>query len=574
MPFHAKSQTLGDLFTGSSRYETPIFQRPYSWHKAQLTRLLESLFYHFERQQEGDESGAEFFLGTIVLLGPKTSGKRRFLRLHPSEGPFDIVDGQQRLATLTILLAVIRDLARSRDQADLARRLDQTIVLDQGRQDALRYRLAIGAGDNGFFVRNIQAEDATRSEINAEHLSGAEANIIFARDMISERVEEVAPEQLAELAAFIREHSYVVSITSPDIDNAYRIFSVVNQLGRALTTQDILKAELIEALPEARRERYAERWGESLAIVGGGESYETFLSVFRSAYGNGRRPIIAEIREVISQYGETETFLDRVLLPSADVYAAMVGRDVGSVVLPPAIKHCLHYLNWITHSDWKPVVSRWLLGDRGDPAARQRFVSEIERFTFGHALLGVGRNARASQYGAILSAIRASDAVPSRELALSAQEQRQILFQVATGGKKKGGKLCRQILLRMEGHLAGAPSSTGPDDLTLEHILPETLSRKSEWRNRFDDRLHQHYWRSIGNMMLVSRDVNLKGRNASFESKLKLYRGDEATRSLAINADVLSVAEWTPQAIEAREERLLDIARAMWSLQGKVDRKP
>ena len=572
MPFHAKSQVLAELFSGATRFDTPIFQRPYSWGKPQLTRLLESLFYHFERQQEGDESGAEFFLGTIVLLGPKHVGMRRFLPFQ-SGGSFDIVDGQQRLVSLTILLAVMRDLARARGQFELARRIDQLIVLDASQPAAERFRLTIGSGDNPFFVRHIQAEDGTLSDINSEDLSGAEASIIFARDMIAERIEEAPAEQLAALVDFVCGHSYVVSITSPDIDNAYRIFSVVNQLGRALTTQDILKAELIEALPKDQRESYARRWSDSLAVVGGGESYEVFLSVFRSAYGNGRRPIIAEVREVVAQYGDAARFIESVLLPAAEVYAAMVGRDVGSVGLPAGIRHRLHYLNWVSHSDWKPAVLRWLTAVQPVSAAREATVAAIERFTFGHMLLGAGRGTRASQYNAMLAAIREAGEVPSARLSLSAQEQKQILFQIASGGKKKGGKLCRQLLMRMQGHLAGAPSDIGPDDLTLEHILPETMSRKSEWRNGFDDRQHQHYWRSIGNMMLIGRKANHEGRNAPFTKKLELYRQDRLASSLAINAEVLQASDWTPKMIQAREDRMLDIARSMWGLEGSVDRK-
>ncbi len=572
MPFHAKSQSLAELFAGASRFETPIFQRPYSWSRPQLTRLLENLFYHFERQQEGDQSGAEFFLGTIVLLGPKHTGMRRFLPFQ-SAGVFDIVDGQQRLVTLTILIAVLRDLARARGQFDLARRLDLLIVLEPGMPEADRFRVTIGSVNNPFFVRHIQAENGTLSGIRAEDLTGAEANLILARDMISERVEEATPEQLAALADFVRNHTYVVSITSPDIDNAYRIFSVVNQLGRALTTQDILKAELIEALPKDLREPYSKRWTRSLAVVGGGESYETFLSVFRTAYGNGRRPIIAEMREVIAQHGDAAKFLDNLLLPAAEVYAAMVGREVGSVTLPTGIRNRLHYLSWISHSDWKPVVLRWLTAFEPGGAAREDFMAALERFTFGHMLLGAGRTTRASQYGAILAAIRDNVEVPAERLDLSAQEQKQILFQVASGGKKKGGKICRQILMRIEGHLAGAPSDVGPDDMTLEHILPETLSRKSAWRNVFDDRLHQHYWRSIGNMMLIDRDSNHLSANAPFEEKLAIYSKDRKASGLAINADVLKATEWTPRLIQAREERLLELARDMWSLEGGVDRK-
>jgi hypothetical protein len=73
--------------------------------------------------------------------------------------------------------------------------------------------------------------------------------------------------------------------------------------------------------------------------------------------------------------------------------------------------------------------------------------------------------------------------------------------------------------------------------------------------------------------MLVGRNANHKVRNDPFERKLEVYRQDATARELAINADVLEAREWTPEAIQAREDRLLDIARAMWSLEGKVDRK-
>ena len=493
-----------------------------------------------------------------------------------STGLFDIVDGQQRLVTLTIMFAAMRDLARRDRQAKLAARLHELIIQanSAAAAEGARYQLAIASTDNEFLAANCQRLDGSMNPSQLEDLVGAQNNIIGNREQILARLEELPIEARKGLANFLIDHCYLVVITSPDIDSAYRVFTIVNQLGLALTAQDILKAALLESLPKDQREIYAERWRECLHRIGGGEAFESFLSGFRSAFGRGRQPVIAEIREIIDQQGSTQAFLDNLFLPAADVYAAMIGRDMETLVLPARARQLLGYLGWLGHSDWKPPVLLWLIRNRTNEAAMVDFLVAIERLAFGQLLLGTGGQLRQTRYNRVLAAIRNENAIPHRLLELTAEDQRNILFNLASGGKKKGGKVSRLVLLRMNEHIAGKALNLTPDAVTLEHILPENVPRTSPWRETFSGAQREHYWRSIGNMMALGLDANRVVRNAPFPRKLEVYRNDANRAELPINDDVLAATDWNPDAVQAREDRLLAIAVEMWQLTGRIDRKP
>ena len=94
-PIEAHERTIGQIFSDSYGFEIPPYQRPYAWEEDQTRELLEDLI---DAMDNKDVSGGIYFLGSIVLIK------------SPNDSQSKIVDGQQRLTTLTILLSVLRDL--------------------------------------------------------------------------------------------------------------------------------------------------------------------------------------------------------------------------------------------------------------------------------------------------------------------------------------------------------------------------------------------------------------------------------------------------------------------------------
>jgi hypothetical protein len=110
LSFETKTMTVGELFSGSNVFRMPIFQRPYSWDEETALELYDDIYQAVER-------GSGYFLGPIIVA---RSGSNK---------PYDVVDGQQRLVTLSVIFALLRDLASS---SDLQRELQEVVWRPQG----------------------------------------------------------------------------------------------------------------------------------------------------------------------------------------------------------------------------------------------------------------------------------------------------------------------------------------------------------------------------------------------------------------------------------------------------------
>ena len=155
---------------------------------------------------------------------------------------------------------------------------------------------------------------------------------------------------------------------------------------------------MIGALPAAERDGYIARWDEAERACGG--EFEQFFSHFRTAFGNGRAPIINEIRRLVRQASGAKPFLDQEFLPAAAVYAAMQGRPIGVPLLTAPALRSVRNLERLSHTDWVPSALLWACQKRDDPAAMARFFEALDRHAYGQLVLGIGRDKRVARYGA------------------------------------------------------------------------------------------------------------------------------------------------------------------------------
>src|SRR5262249_38615939 len=146
-PIEAHEQNIRQIFSDAYTFEIPPYQRPYAWEQDQTRELLDDLLVAAENQ---DASGGVYFLGSIVLIK------------LPNEPAARVIDGQQRLTTLTILLSILRDLTGN-PELRIERReyVFQKASADKGTQD--RYRLLLRERDRAFFLKYVQNHGATNS---------------------------------------------------------------------------------------------------------------------------------------------------------------------------------------------------------------------------------------------------------------------------------------------------------------------------------------------------------------------------------------------------------------------------
>ena len=148
----ATEQPLDTVFSKSYSFGIPRYQRPYSWRKEQVEDLLDDLMTAFGRDSE-----EPYFLGSVVLIEDENPRSQ-------------VVDGQQRLTTLTMLFCVLRDISTN---SDTIRELDEVVsqVANRTRGTSVEYRLVIRELDREFFQKNVQARGGTTELIKLDQAS-------------------------------------------------------------------------------------------------------------------------------------------------------------------------------------------------------------------------------------------------------------------------------------------------------------------------------------------------------------------------------------------------------------------
>ena len=234
-----EQQTIGEVFSERYAFEVPPYQRPYAWTTEHAGELLEDLL-GFLGDDESVEETSPYFLGSVVLVK----------RERPEA---QIVDGQQRLVTLTILLAVLRALVPEQYRESITHRLYEEA--DPLNSIPARYRLRLKERDNGLFQHLIQSDGGIPRLRSQAHpsLSESQRNICQNALFYVREVEQMPAARRVRLAQFIIQRCMLIIVTTPDLGAAYRIFSVLNNRGLDLTVADLLKAEIIGRLQRTSR---------------------------------------------------------------------------------------------------------------------------------------------------------------------------------------------------------------------------------------------------------------------------------------------------------------------------------
>lgn len=564
--FAARSLRLDQLFADPVRMVSAPFQRSYAWTALEAGRLLDDVLAAMESEIEDGES-SDYFLGTMLFIDTDSAALRR--DGWPLTGPtrtLEIVDGQQRLTTLTILLCVLRDLDAEEGIAPRPK-LAAAIHADDLPRLALRGR------DETFFDQHVRDDGACRMMPENDVLSPAESRILAVREHFLQALLDLDIEQRHQLAAFLLERCSVVLVASVGIDRAYRMFMVLNDSGKPLARNDILKAELLGGLSATDTANVSAAWDVMEARLGA--EFESLFSHIRSMYGRPGRDIIAGVRTIAAECGGSRAFITDVMAPAADILDDLRhARHTGSPH-SPAIERTLGYLAWLPAADWVPSAMLWWLGKGKDPAELAWFLKALERLAFGLRIMGLGSGRRTHRFVGVIAAIRggADLKAPGSPLQLLRDELRNIDYNLKDL-HARSAPLCKLLLLRLNDEMAGAPQNLSAADLTVEHVLPRKHGAASAWRRAFPDAQEREACtEALGNLVLVSKAQNDKAGNLEFARKHAVYFPSGDAKALALNEYVQRQGEWTPAQVHERDADLMRRLHALWGFGGGESRR-
>lgn len=548
---HTVFEVLGDRFL----HEIPGYQRPYAWRTEEAGQLLVDLLEALE--QATDEP---YFLGSIVLIKPT------------GELVGQVLDGQQRLTTLTILGAVLRDLATAAQEKSA---LDSIVYIEPNaflnQQEAIR--LKAHEDDRVFFKESVQRPGATAKARPSERpKTEAQKNMWANAQALRSMVLELTEKTRQSLVTFLINKCVLVVVSTESRAAALRIFKVLNDRGLDLTNADVIKADLLAKFGNEEEMRHqAQRWRNYENELGRQE-FEGLLETLRfiKEESKNRRTLSDAYTERFkdANAADVRRFLDEELAPAKIQYERIIQVDASGFpeAIRPGAEEAFAGLSLVPNKDWVPVALAASL--TLEPGSLLETLEGLEGVAWMMQLSRKYDTQRMNRYVEILKAMNDPEKLRAslRLTPDEAQEGREAL-----GGalyNKFPTRVVRAILERLDRLLSEQPVEWSGQK-TVEHILPQNPG--NGWVS-FADADRVRITDTLGNLILLTSRKNSSASNLSYADKAKVYFGlgqgtPSSKRATYASAQELAhILEWDLAAYDARHARHVDILSKRWRL--------
>jgi uncharacterized protein with ParB-like and HNH nuclease domain/alkylated DNA nucleotide flippase Atl1 len=556
-----RETNLKQLIQGEKQFRVPLWQRQYTWRLAAHRLLWRDILEQYMRVFDGGTAGQSgHFLGSIVLSPVPAAAS--------DPAPYLIVDGQQRLTTLMLLLAAIRDAAAKTDRQALER-YDELYLINKFQQGEAHYRLVPTQADRPSFFACI-----TRTgQAGGQDLIGQTYRFFRSQTELPDLDDE--PLDLARLTAVVVERLTLVDITTGPGDNAHRIFQSLNATGVNLTQADLLRNLIFMLLPTRAATVYEDVWRPMERLIGF-ENLEGLARVDLQRQGTD-----VAVDDVFRRYQERLENLPggEEAIEEAVRDLALRARHYKRIIDPateedPYVRAGLSRLRrWGAQTSYPVLMAAYDLRESGllPVEGLREVVNYIESFLVRRQLAGVPTNALNRLFVQFVAQLPQDETFPQavrQELSrprryLPGDEQLREAIQTRPFYYSGRGPQRRLILERLE-ESYGHPERIDFEhtELTIEHILPQTLSE--EWRvhlvslGQDPDEVYQSLVNTLGNLTLTAFNGTLS--NNPFDRKQQIY-GDS---HLELNRALVRQASWGRDEILARSDELAAQATKIW----------
>jgi hypothetical protein len=553
MEIEAHERSIGQVFGDTYAFEIPQYQRPYAWEEDQTRELLSDLL----NAMDDDASSGVYFLGSIVLIK------------SPSDPLSKVVDGQQRLTTLTILLSVLRDLTTDAESR-LNRRayVYQKANPDSGAEE--RYRLLLRNQDRAFFAKHIQKPDATNELPDPNAFEESQQRLIENARFLRSALATLPESRRNALVAFIIQRCYLVVVAVPTAEAARRIFTVLNARGLDLTATDILKANLLERAGDAREADLASRWEVVEQALGRDKTVELFGHI-RMIYERDKPRMALEAgfpKFVAPFQGDADQFVSNILEPISDASILLGDSIAVQKQFGLETARAVRSLDRIDNKDWMPpALLRLWKRSPGDNAAVGRFLVQLERLAYYLFVIRADVNERMQRFAGVMDEFDPREGKKATA-SIVLTDAEQVDFLGALGGSLYlKTRVCKPVLQRLDEALSSGGASY--DELvSIEHVLPQTVDKDSEWAKLFvDEKTRAEWTHRLANLVFLTRRINSRASNWAFDKKKKEYfSSKDGSSPFVLTQAVLQTETWSLEHLQERQEKLVAKLASVWDL--------
>ncbi len=550
----AENKSLNKIFSADFVLNVPMYQRPYSWKPDNAEALLDDLLSFLESFPAPDKN--QYFLGSIVLV-------------KKQEPNSEILDGQQRLTTLAILIACLR---KTIDDARIKRELTH-FLYEEGNSvvgTETSYRLTLRQRDQDFFQKHIQDINGLNdlNNIKLSKVSDSQENLLENAKLFVQRLGKLNQEELKRLSTFVLTRCMLVVVWTPDIDSAFRIFSVLNTRGLPLSPTDIIKSDCLSGIDEKHQEKYSKKW-EDLEEAMGVDSFAQIFSHIRMIARKTKlkETLIKEINLYVQPQKNPKKFFDETLEPYADLLNSITGNELSGFEKNKVIKRSLKWLNEVDNQDWIPSTLLYFNKKTRSEHDSEKFLTALDQLASLMMIRRVYENDRITRYGKLL------DWIDSDKYFLAPDSPMLVSLEEIESAKKildgniylLNARVKRFLILRLDESLVDMSASYDFERMTIEHVLPQNPEPSSQWCKDFNEDQRSQWTHRIANLVPLSKKKNSSASNLDFPDKKKKYI-EKNKSAFVLAQQVIDESTWTPAILEKRQPELVKRLCALWGL--------
>jgi uncharacterized protein with ParB-like and HNH nuclease domain len=556
----ANEDTIESVLSRNYRYTVPDYQRQYSWGEEQWRALWEDL--------QALEDGQTHFLGSVVVI-ERSEGLNELDRL-------EVVDGQQRLATILTMLSVMRQKYLDEGEESQADAIRDEYLFEQDLDQREYQNLSLSRYDNDSFASIL---DCSFGQVDNENLNEA-------LEFYGSRIHSLTVDETDTLRKKLLSSITLVTIECDEEQSAFRLFETLNERGLELSSVDLMKNHVFSLAAQDDDVDYddiQESW--QTTVDNTVPNLNKPSRFFRHYLMSAPEP---DFTDAVSDYKLYDTFQEIIeevrsspditlesyladIAEQSELYMRIINADINQFGRSgnEAINEKLAQLHHIKSVQARTLLLR-IFREFDNPNKAMEALGVLERFLIRWKVANYATGSQLDRiYSELCSTVFAeNDSVEQMVNYLKEKYPSEEEFKAGIENKRvKLNNRTKYMLKRIdEVHYGGTIGRM--EDYELEHIAPRsayTAQKHSAWVTTLDTTeatFEQHRDR-LGNLTLLESDKNIRASNNPFETK----KGEYATSDVTMTQTLAETYDdWNLESIQQRTSELAEVAANIWSL--------
>jgi len=554
----AIQSNLLEFISKSSQFVIPIYQRTYSWTENECLQLWKDIL----RAGANNEIGAHF-IGSVVYV---QDGQYSVT----AQSPLLVIDGQQRLTTVTLLLTALSDLLD--DEQEIIdgfskEQLKDFYLMDPRKKDNKKYKLILSQTDKDTLIALI---DKSKVNFPKDYSLRVKANYEFFKKKLTENIDE-----LETICKGIAKLLIVDISLDRQYDNPQLIFESMNSTGKELTQADLIRNYILMGLEHDLQSRLYEEYWRPMELDFGQEAYQTYFDAFMRHFLTVKTkeiPKIDSIYESFKKYHREGNLSIESLVSDIRAYSKYFCKMALGQEEDKELSYAFKDLKELKVDVAYPLLLELYDDYENNHLSKDDFekaIRLVESYVFRRAVCAIPTNSLNKTFANFTKSIKKDrylESIQATFMLLTSYKKfpADDEFKIHLSSKDLYNFRNRSYCLRRLENF-GRKERVNVNDYTIEHIMPQNENLSEEWKNTLGENwqdIQAQWLHTLGNLTLTG--YNSEYSDKPFEEKRDM-KGGFAKSPLKLNEYLRdSNLIWNEDAIKRRATILSNQATNVW----------